>query len=155
MLNCKRCSKCNTFYPSRTRNCKNAECNNQELDKVVNVHKEQRESTSFLVRYVEEEENAPHGELRYTHVQCNDHTARKVLVSESVICNPASKDNIIRVLRGIGINSSIDIYGQGDRKWTMVCCDNFRYYIILRLKKTVFCAPMIPARMRKLQNEVS
>ena len=55
--------------------------------------------------------------------------------------NPCSYDNIIQVIKSIGMRAGVKQYGTGDREWLMVECDGLPYNIIRDIIQNVFRCP--------------
>ena len=86
------CGKCKALYPLRTKWCANDVCRKESLQKWQEDNTPQKGTTTLYMEEHEEEE--PTLSIRYSNVECGDDTPRKMVISEPVLCNPASKLNI-------------------------------------------------------------
>ena len=143
------CGNCGAVYPMRTQKCKNEICHGQKLAKFKEKQQEFFQTTTLQISDTDQSDETS-ASLRYSHIECGDDTQHKMIISEPVLCNPASKQNIC-VLREIGMKSGIYIYGTGTRRWVIVYCDNLPYYIIRQLKPScVLCThPMCMPKQTK------
>ena len=84
-------------------------------------------------------------DARFSYVPTNENTKkRELVIDEPVLANPASKSNIMCVLRHVGKKSGIALYdeaavdpGKSKREWVTIVVDGLIYLIIKALKEEV------------------
>ena len=77
------------------------------------MHEKINEKLEKRSLHIKDDDHHPQATLRYAHTESGDITQRHLTLSEPVLVNSASKDNILCVLREIGTKRGIKIYGSG------------------------------------------
>ncbi|XP_060595290.1 uncharacterized protein LOC132749514 isoform X1 [Ruditapes philippinarum] len=78
--------------------------------------------------------------VRYGHITSNHKGKHEIILTDPVFCNPNSFETVASVLRKIGMENGIKLYGGNKRHWTFVCCDGLPYMICKKLKEeAVIC----------------